>query len=257
LFFSSSAVPVREAIARDLRRIVGKPNAHVADLCCGVGISTRALQHAFLDAETIVSVDTSPQMVEFAKMIRAQETVFTQFARFLGGAFEIGSRAVEDITKRFPTSYKIGNAERTRLKGGSFNLVTIMYVFRHWYCLFYISYTHSDSYPFVFFRYGFHEIPFVGRYKILREDRRLLREGATLAVVDILPSYHPSDMMLAGEPYILECKKHIQDQLRSIRGFANVRYDEVVPGHIGVWVLTRAIAQKVTVEAAATRVKEL
>jgi ubiquinone/menaquinone biosynthesis C-methylase UbiE len=223
--------PVREAIARDLRRIVGKPNARVADLCCGVGISTRALQHAFLDAETIVGVDTSPQMVEFAKMIRAQETVFTQFARFLGGAFEIGSRAVEDITKRFPTSYKIGNAERTGLKGGSFDLVTIMY--------------------------GFHEIPFVGRYKILREVRRLLREGATLAVVDISPSYQPSDMMLAGEPYVLEYKKHIQDQLRSIRGFANVRYDEVVPGHVGVWVLTRAIAQKVTVEAAAAKVKEL
>lgn len=118
--------PVREAIARDLRRIVGKPNARVADLCCGVGISTRALQGAFHDAETVVGVDTSPQMLGFAKMIRAQDTFFTRFARFLGGAFEIGSRAVEDITKSFPTSYKLGNAERTGLKGGSFDLVTIM-----------------------------------------------------------------------------------------------------------------------------------
>jgi len=118
--------PVREAIARDLRRLVGKPNARVADLCCGVGISTRAVQAAFADAEAVVGVDTSPEMVEFARMIRAQETLFTQFARVLGGAFEIGSRAVEDITKRIPTAYKIANAERTGLEGDSFDLVTIM-----------------------------------------------------------------------------------------------------------------------------------
>lgn len=59
-------------------------------------------------------------------MIRAQETIFTRFARVLGGVFEIGSRAVKDITKRFPTTYKIGNAERTGLEGESFDLVTIM-----------------------------------------------------------------------------------------------------------------------------------
>jgi SAM-dependent methyltransferase len=118
--------PVREAISRDLRRIVGKPNARVADLCCGVGISTRALQSAFHDAEAVVGVDTSPQMLELAKMICAQKTVFTRFARILGGALEIGSRAVQDINKRFPSSYKLGNAERTGLEGGSFDLVTIM-----------------------------------------------------------------------------------------------------------------------------------
>lgn len=118
--------PVREAIARDLRRIVGKSNARVVDLCCGVGISTRALQCSFSDAETLVGIDTSPQMISMAKAIRAQETFFTRFARVLGGAFEIGSRAVKDITKRSPTTYQLGNAERTGLEGESFDLVTIM-----------------------------------------------------------------------------------------------------------------------------------
>lgn len=118
--------PVREAIARDLRHLVGKSNARVADLCCGVGISTRAIQSAFPDAETLVGVDTSPEMIEFARMLRTQETIFTLFARALGGAFEIGSRAVKDITRRFPTTYKVGNAERTGLEGNSFDLVTIM-----------------------------------------------------------------------------------------------------------------------------------
>lgn len=71
--------------------------------------------------------------------------------------------------------------------------------------------------------------------------RRLLRQGeGVLAIIDISPDYQPSDTMLAGEPYVLEYKKHIQAQLRSIRGFADVRYSEVVPGHVGVWLLTRA-----------------
>lgn len=119
-------VPIREQVARDLRALVGKSNARIADLCCGVGISTRALQSSFPDAEALVGVDTSPEMVEFARMIREQETFFTQFARVIGGVCEIGSRAFEDIVKRFPTSYKIGNAERTGLEGDSFDLVTIM-----------------------------------------------------------------------------------------------------------------------------------
>lgn len=76
-------------------------------------------------------------------------------------------------------------------------------------------------------------------------------------MVDISPNYQPSDMMLVGEPYVLEYKKHIQDQLRSIRGFANVRYNEVVPGHVGVWVLTRAIAKKSPAEVATAKVTEL
>lgn len=87
----------------------------------------------------------------------------------------------------------------------------------------------------------------------MREARRLLRQGATLAVVDISPDYQPSDTMLSGEPYVLEYKKHIQDQLRSIRGFANVRYNELVPGHVGVWLLTRAVAKKPSSVAAVSK----
>ena len=126
--------PVRERIARDLRRLVGKPNARVADLCCGVGISTRAVQAAFQDAETVVGIDTSPEMVEFAKLIRSHENILMEFARVVDGFFESGSQAVKNITKRFP-SYKVGNAESTGLEGESFDLVTIMYVCNHDYCL--------------------------------------------------------------------------------------------------------------------------
>lgn len=114
-----------------------------------------------------------------------------------------------------------------------------------------------SHFPILVHRYGFHEVPFLGRYKILREVRRLLRQGATLAVVDISPDYEPSPTMLSGEPYVLEYKKHIQAQIRSIRGFTNVRYEEVVPGHVGVWLLTRAVAKKPSSVAAAASKKQL
>jgi ubiquinone/menaquinone biosynthesis C-methylase UbiE len=107
----------------------------------------------------------------------------------------------------------IGNAEDTGLPAAGFDLVTIMY--------------------------GFHEVPFSGRSRILRESRRLLAPGAHLAVVDISPDYEPSPTMLAGEPYVLEYKKNIQAQLRAAKGFAGCKYKEIIKGHVGVWLLKR------------------
>merc|ERR1712224_982300 len=89
--------------------------------------------------------------------------------------------------------YVLGNAEKTSYPSGSFDLVTVMFVL--------------------------HEAPFLGRYRILREARRLLREGGTLAVVDISSEYRPSRTMLAGEPYVVEYQKNIDRQLRPFRGF--------------------------------------
>jgi ubiquinone/menaquinone biosynthesis C-methylase UbiE len=68
-----------------------------------------------------------------------------------------------------------GNAERTSFPKKSFDLVTIMY--------------------------AFHEAPEKGREQILREARRLLEPGGTLAIIDISAEYTPSPSMLAGEPY--------------------------------------------------------
>mmetsp|Transcript_37885 Transcript_37885/g.91871 ORF Transcript_37885/g.91871 Transcript_37885/m.91871 type:complete len:114 (+) Transcript_37885:456-797(+) len=88
-------------------------------------------------------------------------------------------------------------------------------------------------------RYCFHEVPYWGRSRILKEAHRLLEPGATLAILDISPSYEPSFSMLAGEPYVLEYKENIQLQLRQAKGFQNCRYREVVDGHVGLWLLDR------------------
>ena len=47
-------VDVRKNISHELRTLVNKTNARVVDLCCGVGMSTRALETAFHDAEFLV-----------------------------------------------------------------------------------------------------------------------------------------------------------------------------------------------------------
>jgi len=44
--------------------------------------------------------------------------------------------------------------------------------------------------------------------------------------------------MLAGEPYVLEYKKNIHEQLASLPGFTNYSYQTIVPGHVGLWLLT-------------------
>jgi SAM-dependent methyltransferase len=116
--------PVRDEISRNLYGLVGKPNAHVLDLCCGVGISTRALRCAFHDAQVVMGIDTSPEMISMAKM-QSSKNILTHFARLIDSCMEFGSRSVKEGIQRFP-SYALGNAERTGLAAGSFDLVTIM-----------------------------------------------------------------------------------------------------------------------------------
>lgn len=45
---------VRSIVSKDLKATMKKTGARIADLCCGVGMSTRALESAFSDAELIV-----------------------------------------------------------------------------------------------------------------------------------------------------------------------------------------------------------
>jgi ubiquinone/menaquinone biosynthesis C-methylase UbiE len=106
------------------------------------------------------------------------------------------------------------NAEDTKLPDKSFDLVTVMW--------------------------AFHEAPMKGRDAILKEARRLLSPGGTLAVVDISTDYVPSEQMLKGEPYVKEYQQNIQRQLQQFQGFNGAEYRTIVPHHLGMWTLTRS-----------------
>lgn len=216
-------VNVRSVIANDLRKMVKKKNAYIIDLCCGVGMSTRALASAFHDAAFICGIDTSPEMISMARFITKHNGAFnaiqglsnsTEFkSSFMNLVVEI-KNTVSGTLKEPNCSYAIGNAERIKAPKMKFDLVTIMY--------------------------AFHEIPKSPRYRIIREARRLLKPGGKLAIVDISPvGYEPSPSMLAGEPYILEYQKNISNQIEKIQGFHELKTKDVIPGLVTMWTLTR------------------
>ena len=60
---------VREEIAAELKNRVGGGNKNVLDMCCGVGISTRALAKSFNEDESVVvGLDTSPEVRTTTKL---------------------------------------------------------------------------------------------------------------------------------------------------------------------------------------------
>ncbi|KAL7526611.1 hypothetical protein ACHAXR_001565, partial [Thalassiosira sp. AJA248-18] len=215
-------------ISHDLRSLVNKTGARVVDLCCGVGMSTRALESAFHDAEFVVGVDTSHEMLSMAQAISGHEqgvklavSKYTDAIKnMLNERFNALVEAMSVIDSNpYPASrtttqasYRLGNAENTKLPQVSFDLVTIMY--------------------------GFHEVPMEGRAKIINEARRLLRQGGHLAILDICPTYTPSPHMLAGEPFVEEYQQNIDSQLANFPGFNFTKRKVVVPGHVNLWLLT-------------------
>jgi SAM-dependent methyltransferase len=220
----------REMIADRLRVVVPTPNPRILDLCCGVGISTRALEKAFKGkAEMLIGLDTSPEMIAMARAINDHQLGVGSFQdsfkqTLMPLAVAVQSAKVKARTMmdragktangmRTCTSYVLGNAQRTLFPNRSFDLVTIMY--------------------------AFHEAPKYGRYLMLREARRLLSKGGKLVVVDICPTYTPSATMLAGEPFVLEYKESIQTQMKALKGFDEFDFQSVVDGHVVMWTLTR------------------
>jgi ubiquinone/menaquinone biosynthesis C-methylase UbiE len=168
-------------VAKQLSDKVKIRTAKVLDMCCGVGVSTRALQDAFPDSEFVYGVDTSPEMINMAGFLTDHVDFFKPLTVF----FTKNSNKMMTLKRIInPEKTKFrkkrakcmrGNAEKTNFPGKSFDLVTIMY--------------------------AFHEAPKGGRDKILKEAYRVLQPGGTLAVIDISTNYQPSKGMLAGEPY--------------------------------------------------------
>jgi ubiquinone/menaquinone biosynthesis C-methylase UbiE len=206
-------------VANELFETVRKSKARVVDLCCGVGISTRALREAFPEAEALVGVDTSAEMIAMARFLTNHLSFFKPVVTKCDAAVSAGyptprgkGTTINQAT-RSAVDFARVNAEDTKLPGKSFDLVTIMY--------------------------AFHEAPMQGREKMLIEARRLLNAGGTLAVIDISTDYKPSSSMLLGEPYVLEYQSNIRSQLTNLKGFFRPEYKVLVPGHVSMWLLKR------------------
>lgn len=214
---------VRETVAKTLaEKVVNVKKAkgrrtRVLDMCCGTGISTRALQDVFPESDSVFGVDTSPEMLTMARFLTSHVDFFKTSSLFslLTSNSSTSQRPNNLMHRKISNKAKFafGNAEKTGFPNESFELVTVMY--------------------------AFHEIPLAGRKRVLKEAHRVLQPGGTLAVIDICTDYKPSQSMLMGEPYILEYQKNIHRQMRTITGFSNRRYETIVKNHVGMWTLKR------------------
>jgi ubiquinone/menaquinone biosynthesis C-methylase UbiE len=133
-------------VAKKLSESARCSKAKVLDMCCGVGISTRALHEAFPESELVVGVDTSPEMITMAKFLNNHLGFFKPIAEFFASLKKVRYSREEALGQRRQICRPIfseENAERTQFPGQTFETVCIMY--------------------------GFHEVPKEGRDRILRE----------------------------------------------------------------------------------------
>ena len=77
--------------------------------------------------------------------------------------------------------------------------------------------------------FAFHEIPEEGHVNIIKNAIRLAKKN--IIIVDISTDYIPSDLMLSGEPYILDYLENI-DKLFNRFSF---RKETIIKGHVDKW----------------------
>lgn len=110
--------------------------------------------------------------------------------------------------------FEVGNAE-TWGETGSFDIATLMY--------------------------ATHEMPRRARIRAIRNCLRLARQS--VLVVDIWPGFEPNDMMLSGEPYVLDYLANIEDDVNVAADPSEwvVTRVDVVEGHVRMWKFDRKV----------------
>ena len=89
------------------------------------------------------------------------------------------------------------------------------------------SYREDHMFDIVQIFFAFHEIPYHGRDKILRNAYNNARKS--IIIMDISPHYIPSKSMLLGEPYLEDYLSHISHELRHFEEHV------IVPDHVHMW----------------------
>ena len=94
--------------------------------------------------------------------------------------------------------------------------------------------------------FGMHEMPGDARRRVMRNALRLAR--SKVLVVDISPGFEPNEMMLSGEPFVLDYLANIETDVDatvdattadSTSPSWEVSRVDVVPGHVRMWRFER------------------
>jgi ubiquinone/menaquinone biosynthesis C-methylase UbiE len=91
------------------------------------------------------------------------------------------------------------------------------------------NYGKSQEFDTATLMFAFHEMPNYAHHKIIKNAKKITKHA--IIIVDINPDYSPSNLMLIGEPYLLNYKATIQ-QLLTQHQFS---YLEYIPNHVGLW----------------------
>ena len=89
------------------------------------------------------------------------------------------------------------------------------------------TYRDEEMFDIVQIFFAFHEIPYHGREKILKNAYNNARKS--IIIMDISPEYNPSASMLLGEPYLEDYLNHIQYQLRHFEKHV------IIHDHVHMW----------------------
>jgi SAM-dependent methyltransferase len=92
------------------------------------------------------------------------------------------------------------------------------------------NYGHEDEFDTSTIMFAFHEMPNHAHHKIIKNAKKISKHD--IIIVDISPNYSPSNLMLSGEPYLLNYKATIHELLTQHQ----FTYLEYIPNHVGLWV---------------------
>jgi ubiquinone/menaquinone biosynthesis C-methylase UbiE len=87
----------------------------------------------------------------------------------------------------------------------------------------------DQEFDYVTCMFAFHEMTNEGHVSVIKNSKRICKNK--IIVVDIAPEYKPSNIMLTGEPYILDYLKTIRDTFIE----HDFTEEKVIPNHVSIW----------------------
>ena len=119
------------------------------------------------------------------------------------------------LNKKFKNNFLLGNAEYI------YETIDFEKHFKN------NNNTNYNGFDIVTIFFAFHEIPQGARQEIISYHYQHTRKK--IVIVDIDPEYKPSKTMLMGEPYLLEYKKNIRNDL------FRFKEETIINNHVKMW----------------------
>ena len=89
------------------------------------------------------------------------------------------------------------------------------------------NYIPDKSYDIVTCMFAFHEMPFEAQYKVIENAIQIAEKE--VIIVDIASNYKPKEIMLKGEPYLIDYLNNIDN---IVSDFEKTNY---INGHVNIW----------------------